>query len=45
MKVVFCGANIKRLKNGNPLPDFLKLIKFGVIVQENELHKIVDNIL
>ena len=36
---------IKTLKNCNLLPNLLKLIKFGVIVQIDELHKIFNYFL
>ena len=36
------GEKIKHLKNCNLLPNLHKLIKFGAIVQNDELHKIID---
>ena len=39
------GAKINSKKNCNSLPNWLKLIKFGGIVQQHELQKIFDYFL
>ena len=38
----FGGARVKPLEKYNSLPNSLKLMKFGVGVQNNELQNIVD---
>ena len=43
MEVVLGGGKVKH-KNCNLLPNLLKLIKFGMIVQNDELNKILDYI-
>ena len=42
MKVVLGGQKLKHLKYCNLLSNLLKLIKFGLIVQNDELHKTLD---
>ena len=41
MKVVLGVAKIKHENKRNSLPDLLKLIKFKVVVQKDELHKVL----
>ena len=45
MNVVFGNEKIKHLKNCNLSPNWLKLINSEVIVQNDELHKILDYFL
>ena len=42
MKVVLGCEKLKHENNCNFLPDLLKLIKFGVVVHNDELHNILD---
>ena len=43
--MVLGGEKIKHEKNCNLLPNLLELIKFGMMVQRDELHKILDYFL
>ena len=43
--VVLGGAKIKHYKNCNVLPNLLKLIQFGMILQKDELHQIFEYFL
>ena len=42
MTVVLGGAKIEIFENSNSLHNLFKLMKFEVIVQKDELHKILD---
>ena len=44
-KVALGGENLKLIYNCNLLPNLLKLVKFRVIVQDDELHKMRDYFL
>ena len=37
------GEKVKHLTNCNLFPNLLKLIQFGVIVHNDDLHKILDD--
>ena len=45
VKVAFGGSKFKHDIYCDSLPNLLKLIKFGVILQNDELHKIFDYFL